>query len=108
NHLDKSTKDNGFEIVFLAKNETGYHNLAKMASIAYTDGFYYLPRISKSVVEEHKEGVIVLTGNLRGEVPGLLLNVGEKQAEEALVWWKEQFGDDLYVEMMRHGQEDEN
>ena len=108
NHLDKNTKDNGYEVVFLAKNKIGYHNLAKMASIAYTEGFYYLPRISKEVVEAHKEGVIVLTGNLRGEIPGLLLNVGEKQAEEALRWWKEQFGEDLYIEMMRHGQEDEN
>jgi DNA polymerase III subunit alpha len=107
-HLDKSNKDNGYEVVFLAKNKTGYHNLAKMASIAYTDGFYYLPRISKEVVEQHKEGIIVLTGNLRGEVPSLLLNVGERQAEEALVWWKEQFNDDLYIEIMRHGQEDED
>lgn len=107
NHEDKSNKDNGFEIVFIAKNKTGYHNLAKMASIAYTDGFYYIPRISRDVVAAHKEGVIVLTGNLRGEVPGLLLNVGEKQAEEALIWWKEQFGQDLYIELMRHGQEDE-
>jgi DNA polymerase-3 subunit alpha len=106
-HLDKSNKDNGYEVVFLAKNKTGYHNLAKMASVAYTDGFYYIPRISKEVVEQHKEGVIVLTGNLRGEVPSLLLNVGEKQAEEALIWWKEQFNDDLYIEIMRHGQEDE-
>lgn len=106
-HTDKSNKDNGYEVVFLAKNKAGYHNLAKMASIAYTDGFYYLPRISKAVVEAHKEGVIVLTGNLRGEVPSLLLNVGEKQAEEALIWWKEQFNDDLYVELMRHGQDDE-
>ena len=108
NHLDKNNKDNGYEIVFLAKNKAGYHNLAKMASIAYTEGFYYVPRISKEVVEAHKEGVIALTGNLRGEIPGLLLNVGEKQAEEALLWWKTQFGEDFYVELMRHGQEDEN
>lgn len=108
NHLDKSQKDDGFEIVFIAKNKNGYHNLAKMASIAYTDGFYYVPRISKEIVEAHKEDVIVLSGNLRGEVPGLLLNVGEKQAEEALIWWKNQFGDDFYIEIMRHGQEDEN
>ena len=79
-----------------------------MASIAYTEGFYYVPRIDKQVVEQYKEDLIVLTGNLYGEVPSKILNVGEKQAEEALVWWKEQFGDDLYVEIMRHGQEDED
>ena len=107
-HTNKNQKDNGYQIVMLAKNKNGYHNLAKMASIAYTDGFYYVPRIDKKVIEQYKEDVIVLTGNLYGEVPSKILNVGEKQAEEALVWWKEQFGDDLYVELMRHGQEDED
>ena len=48
-----------------------------------------------------------MTGNLYGEVPGKVLNVGEHQAEEALIWWKQEFGDDLYMELMRHGQEDE-
>jgi len=107
-HTNKSVKDYGYQIVMLAKNKNGYHNLAKMSSIAYTDGFYYVPRIDKKIVEQYKEDIIVLTGNLYGEVPGKVLNVGEKQAEEALVWWKEQFGDDLYIELMRHNQEDEN
>src|SRR5690606_37180043 len=82
--------------------------LSKMSSIAYTEGFYYVPRIDMKVVEKYKEDIIVLTGNLYGEVPSKLLNVGEVQAEEALLWWKEQFGEDLYVELMRHNQEDEN
>ena len=92
----------------LAKNKKGYHNLAKMSSLSYTDGFYYVPRIDRKVVEQYKDDLIVLTGNLYGEVPGKMLNVGENQAEEALLWWKEQFGDDLYIEIMRHGQEDED
>lgn len=107
-HTNKNVKDYGYQIVLLAKNKKGYHNLAKMSSIAYTDGFYYVPRIDKKVIEQYKEDIIVLTGNLYGEVPGKILNVGEKQAEEALLWWKDQFGDDLYIEIMRHGQEDEN
>ncbi|MGJ1204810.1 DNA polymerase III subunit alpha [Sphingobacterium lactis] len=105
---DKTRKDNGYQVVFLAKNKKGYHNLAKMASVAYTEGFYYVPRIDKSTVEQYKEDLIVLSGNLNGEVPSKVLNIGETQAEEALIWWKEQFGGDFYIEIMRHGQEDEN
>ncbi|WP_139958550.1 DNA polymerase III subunit alpha [Flavicella sediminum] len=108
NHTDKTKKDNGNQVVLLAKNRNGYQNLAKMSSTAFVDGFYYVPRIDRKIVEQYKEDVIVLTGNLYGEIPSKILNVGEKQAEEALIWWKEQFGDDLYIELMRHGQEDEN
>ena len=108
NHKDKSRKDNGYQIVMLAKNKKGYHNLAKMASIAYTDGFYYVPRIDREIVSQYKEDVIVLSGSLNGEIPNKILNLGENQAEEALLWWKEQFGADLYIELMRHNQEDEN
>jgi DNA polymerase-3 subunit alpha len=79
-----------------------------MSSIAYTDGFYYVPRIDRKVVEQYKEDIIVLSGNLYGEIPSKILNVGESQAEEALIWWKEQFGSDFYLEVMRHKQEDEN
>ncbi|QTY26745.1 DNA polymerase III subunit alpha [Flavobacterium sp. CS20] len=108
NHLDKSHKDNGYQIVMLAKNKKGYHNLAKMSSIAYTKGFYYVPRIDKTIIEQYKDDIVVLSGNLYGEIPSKLLNVGENQAEEALLWWKEQFGDDFYIELNRHQQEDED
>ncbi|NNM18557.1 MAG: DNA polymerase III subunit alpha [Croceitalea sp.] len=107
-HANKNVKDYGYQIVLLAKNKNGYHNLAKMSSIAYTDGFYYVPRIDKSIIEKYKDDIIVLSGNLYGEVPAKILNVGEKQAEEALLWWKEVFGHDFYLEIMRHGQEDED
>ena len=107
-HTNKNQKDNGYQVVFLAKNKNGYHNLAKMSSTGYVDGFYYLPRIDRKIITKYKEDLIVLTGNLYGEVPSKILNKGEKQAEDALLWWKEQFGDDLYIELMRHGQEDED
>ncbi len=106
--FDKTRKDNGYQVVFLAKNKQGYHNLAKLSSLAYTEGFYYVPRIDRKIIETYKEHLIVLTGSLYGEVSNKLLNIGEKQAEDALLWWKEQFGDDLYIELMRHNQEDEN
>ncbi|APY10600.1 DNA polymerase III subunit alpha [Seonamhaeicola sp. S2-3] len=108
NHKDKSRKDNGYQIVLLAKNKNGYHNLAKLSSHAFVDGFYYVPRIDKDLIRQYKEDIIVLTGNLYGEVPSKVLNIGENQAEEALIWWKNEFGDDLYIELMRHNQEDEN
>ncbi|HIP35463.1 MAG TPA: DNA polymerase III subunit alpha, partial [Crocinitomix sp.] len=108
NHKDKTVKDNGYQVVILAKNENGYHNLTKMASIAFIKGFYYVPRIDKQIVEQYKDDLIVLTGGVYGEVPSLILNVGEKQAEDAFIWWKEQFGDDFYAEIIRHGQEDED
>ncbi|MGS2725401.1 DNA polymerase III subunit alpha [Psychroserpens sp. BH13MA-6] len=107
-HQDKTRKDNGYQIVLLAKNKNGYHNLAKLSSHAFVDGFYYLPRIDKALIEQYREDLICLTGNLYGEVPSKVLNVGENQAEEALLWWKSVFKDDLYIELMRHNQEDEN
>ena len=107
NHLDKKTKDNGYQIVLLAKNKNGYHNLAKMSSIAYIDGFYYVPRIDKNIIKKHKEDIIVLSGNIYGEVPSKILNIGESQAEDALLWWKEEFGDDFYLELNDHQQENE-
>lgn len=107
-HNDKSIKDYGYQIVMLAHNKKGYHNLCKMASLAYTDGFYYVPRIDKEIVSQYKDGLIVLSGNLYGEVPAKILNTGTKQAEDALLWWKSEFGPNFYIEVIRHGQEDED
>ena len=108
NLKDKTQKDNGYQVVLMAKNKAGYHNLVKLSSMAFTDGFYYVPRIDKAAIEQYKEDLICLSGNLYGEIPNLILNVGENQAEEALIWWKSQFGADFYIEVMRHGQEDED
>ncbi|WP_316793578.1 DNA polymerase III subunit alpha [Pedobacter frigoris] len=107
-HEDKKRKDNGYQIVLLAKNKNGYHNLAKLSSIAYTKGFYYVPRVDRAAIEKYKEDIIVLSGNLYGEIASKLLNIGERQAEDALLWWKAQFGSDFYMEVMRHNQDDEN
>lgn len=104
---NKSVKDNGHLVVFLAKNKNGYHNLSKLASAGHIEGKYYVPRIDKQIIPELKEDVIATTGGLSGEIPQLILNVGEQQAEEAFVWWYEQFGDDFYVELNRHGLEEE-
>ncbi len=103
----KFTKDNPdkrFSQVLLAKNKNGYHNLAKLSSFGFTEGLYGIyPRIDKALVKEYRDDLIALTGSLSSEIPHLILNVGEKQAEEAFKWWHELFKDDFYIELNRHG-----
>jgi DNA polymerase-3 subunit alpha len=107
-HENRSVKDDGYPTVLLAKNKAGYHELTKLSSKAYTDGFYYVPRIDKQLIAEYSENIIATTGGLFGEVPSLILNVGEQQAEEAFVWWKDTLGDNFYAEINRHGLEEED
>ena len=108
NRDDKSQKDDGYQIPLLAKNKLGYHNLARLSSAAYIEGFYYVPRIDKKILLENKEGLMVTTGGLNGEIPQLILQVGEKQAEEAFLWFKNEFGSDFYAEINRHGLPEED
>ncbi|MFT4753707.1 MAG: DNA polymerase-3 subunit alpha [Salibacteraceae bacterium] len=107
-HLNHSVKDNGYKQVLIAKNKKGYHNLAKISSISFTQGKYYVPRVSKPVIEEFHEEIMATTGGLWSEVPSLILNVGEREAEEAFMWWHALFGEDFYVELIRHGIEEED
>lgn len=103
----KFTKDNPdkrYQQVLLARNKQGYHNLAKLSSIGFTEGLYGIyPRIDKELIRQYKENLIATTGNLSGEVPYLILHVGEKQAEEAFKWWLNEFGENFYIELNRHG-----
>jgi len=107
-HTNKKVKDNGYRVVLLAKNKNGYHNITKLSSISNTIGFYYVPRIDRKLLEQYKDDIIVLSGNMQGEVARKILTIGEKQAEEAVIWWKESFKDDFYLEIMRHGLENED
>ncbi|PIY09407.1 MAG: DNA polymerase III subunit alpha [Flexibacter sp. CG_4_10_14_3_um_filter_32_15] len=110
-HKQKFTKDNPdrrTRQVFLAKNQKGYHNLSKMCSYGYVDGYYAgYPRIDRELVVKYKENIIATTGGLGAEIPQLILNVGELQAEEAFQWWLEEFRDDFYIQLQRHGLEEE-
>ena len=107
-HTDRSRRDVGYQMVFLAKNKKGYHNLAKMTSMAYVNGFYYVPRIDREIIKQYKDDLIVLSGNMYGEIASKILNLGDRQAEEALQWWHSEFKDDFYIELMRHGEEGED
>ncbi len=94
--------DRGWHLILLAKNKTGYKNLCKLASIAYTDGFYYNPRIDHSLLEKYHEGIIASSACLGGEVPQKIMNGDIKGAEETIMWFKSLFGDDYYLELQRH------
>ena len=107
-HLNKNYRDNGYQMVFLAKNKNGYSNLSNLSSLAYTKGFYYVPRVDKKLILDYKDDLIVLSGNLFGEISNKILTTGTKEAEDSLIWWKNNFKDDFYIELNRHGQEDED
>ena len=95
-------QDRGWHLILLAKNKTGYHSLCKLSSIAYTEGFYYNPRIDHSLLEKYHEGVICSSACLAGEVPQKIMNADFKGAEESIQWFKNLFGDDYYIEIQRH------
>ncbi len=92
----------GWHLVVLAKNFTGYKNLIKMVSQSWTEGFYMRPRIDKELLEKHHEGLIVSTACLGGEIPKKITQGDIEAAEEALLWFKNLFGDDFYLELQRH------
>lgn len=100
NRGDKS--DNGYHLIVLAKNLKGYHNLVKLVSKAWTEGYYYKPRTDHKELEAHHEGLIVCSACLGGEVPQHVMNGDLKTAEETILWYKNLFGDDYYLELQRH------
>ncbi|WP_169974221.1 DNA polymerase III subunit alpha [Campylobacter sp. RM16191] len=108
---DKSSKQR-FHLCLFAKNEIGYKNLMYLSSMSYIEGFYYYPRINKKLLREHSEGVICSSACLQGEVNWHLnesernLRYGAGGYEKALEVareYKEIFGEDFYLEIMRHG-----
>ncbi len=107
----KFTNDNPdrrYQQVMLAKNYKGYQNLSKLSSIGWVDGNYaQYPRIDREALSDNTEGLIATTGGMQSEVCDLILNVGEQQAEDAFVWWRDLFGEDFYIQLNRHGLEEE-
>jgi DNA polymerase-3 subunit alpha len=92
----------GYHLIVLAKNKTGYHNLLKLVSKAWTEGFYLRPRTDRTELEKYHEGLIVCSACLGGEVPKRITNEQFAEAEEAIQWYKNLFGDDYYLELQRH------
>lgn len=102
--FDKSLKEDGsgYHLLLLAKNKTGYQNLCKLVSTSWVDGYYYRPRIDKDALEKYHEGLIVCSACLGGEIPRKIGDGNIQGAEEAIMWFKNLFGDDYYLEIQRH------
>ena len=101
---DKDGKEHlsGYHLIVLAKNLRGYKNLIKMVSISWTEGFYGRPRIDKSLLEKYHEDLIICSACLGGEIPQYIMKGRLDKAEESILWFKNLFGNDYYLEMMRH------
>ncbi|NLK82169.1 MAG: DNA polymerase III subunit alpha [Bacteroidales bacterium] len=97
---------NNYHCILLAKNYVGYKNLLKLISTAHLKGMYYRPRIDKIILEQHKEGLIMLSACLGGEVAKTLTTEGVAAAEKSILWYKSIFQDDFYLEVMRHPTQD--
>jgi DNA polymerase-3 subunit alpha len=113
---DKSIRQR-FHVCLFAKNEIGYKNLMYLSSQAYINGFYYFPRINKNLLRENCEGIICTSACLQGEINWHLNTVNERnvkngalgydEAKKIALEYKEMFGDDFYMEIMRHGISDQ-
>ena len=101
-HTRTDKKDTGRHLILLAKNLTGYKNLIKIVSDAWTEGFYSHPRTDRHELEKHREGIIVCSACLGGELPRLIRNGEIEEAEKRAAWYKSVFGDDYYIELQRH------
>lgn len=96
-------KDGGYHLLLLAQNLDGYANLLKLASIAYTQGFYYKPRIDREVLEAHSDGLICTSACLGGEIPSAIMSDNRKRAQEIAEFYLKLFGPErFYIELQKH------
>lgn len=92
-----------YHLLLLCKNETGYHNLMKLVSYGYIDGFYNRPRVDRALLTQYHEGLICLSACLAGEIPRALSANDYDRAKEAALFYKGLFGEDYYIELQDHG-----
>ena len=103
---EKTVQDNKTlsHIILLAENEEGYRNLCKLATIAQIEGFYYKPRIDKTILKEYSRGLIALSACLHGEIPRLITDNRQDAADEAARFYLELFGDgNFFLEIQNNG-----
>lgn len=97
-----------YHLILLAKDAQGYRNLCILSSLGFLEGFYYHPRIDKELLQKHAKGLICLSGCLSGEIAQLALTADENEFYETILWYKELFGDDYYLELQRHKMNEED
>lgn len=102
--LDRIDKDDrgGYHLILLAKNKEGYHNLVKLVSYSWTEGFYYKPRVDKELLRKYSKGIIASSACLGGEIPQAIMAGNMEDAEKFIYEYKEIFGEDFYLELMLH------
>ena len=107
-----SSKAAAYHLTLLAQNRTGFHNLVKMASRAYLEGFYHKPRIDRDLLADHNEGIICLSGCVSGEFSRALLNGSDPSTEEQISkgleitqWFEGVFGNRYFIEIQDNGLE---
>ncbi|MBQ4389691.1 MAG: DNA polymerase III subunit alpha [Bacteroidales bacterium] len=100
---DHRVREKGYyHLILLAKNYQGYLNLVKIVSEAHINGMYYRPRVSHEVIEKYHEGLICSSACMAGEVPRAILAHDDAAVEKAIEWHKRVFGEDYYLEVMKH------
>ena len=106
--FDRIDKQPRYHLILLAENQEGYHNLVKLVSLGFIDGFYRKPRIDKDILRKYSKGIICLSACIQGEVPQMILQRNLDGAERALREYIEIFGkDNFFLEMQNHDLEEE-
>jgi len=101
---EKDKQQRRYHITLLAKDQTGYHNLMKLSSIAFIQGHYYRPRIDKKLLTKYSDGLIGLSGCMQGEVSQMILQNKYDKAVTAVEKYQKIFGkENFYLEVMRLG-----
>lgn len=103
---DRTDRKRYHQVLF-AKTEQGYHNLIRLSSLSYTDGYYYKPRIDRAALRKYSEGLVATTCCLQGEVLQTILHRGEDSARAVFEDYLDIFGEDYYIELQDHGIEDQ-
>jgi DNA polymerase-3 subunit alpha len=101
--FDKSGAERSpHHLVLLAQDNTGYRNLMQLVTLAHVEGFHYRPRIDRGLLEQYRQGLVVLSGCPSAEVPRLIADGNFAGASQAVRWYQERFGDGYFLELQRH------